>query len=372
MKSAVLIIAAPFGFGPAAKALIIEAALRDIAHVTFSADGDAAAFLERHQQSGAICIKGRFSSVFSDPRMLEAFDWIISVNHEPAISHLGRLGLAGRGVFVDSLLAWRSPSAPVEMPPGLSAYLVQDYPGAGALLTRCHARTVALTSPIIWPLEGNETPRPRAGITLHFGGIISPIATWESVAPAVLHIAREVVALARRCRTDLTILGSARLRELPLTADNVRVLGDVSPAESARQIASALLVVSTPGIGAVYEAITHDTPVVVLPAMNSTQMHHYRVLTRHSIPGAAHPDLMTRVFAIAAKVSWDQQTRLCLKILQDFPVPALSQLTQICLPLVESDADPQVRERHLDSQRTLLATLSKTDPIKLLRRLAGA
>lgn len=372
MKSNVLIIVAPFSFGPAAIAMIIEAGLRDIAHVTFSADGDAAAFIERHQQTVTPCVRGRFSSVFTDAQSLEAFDLIISVNHDPAIRHLGRLGLAGRGVFVDSVLTWRVSSVPMDMPPGLLAYLVQDYPGAGALLTRCHARTVALTSPFIWPLACDVTPSPRAGILLHLGGMTSPYATWESLAPAVSHIARQVGALAKRCGQEMTIVGSARLRELPLAADDVHVLGDVSPAESARQIASARLVVSTPGIGAVYEAIAHDTPIVVLPAMNSTQLHNYRMLAQHGIPGTVHPDLMGRVNAVAAKVGWDQQTRLSLKVLQDFPVPVLSQLTSICLPLLAPDVDQQVRLRHIDGQRALLGVLSKTDPLQLLRTLAGA
>lgn len=372
MKSNVLIVVAPFGFGPAAKALIIGAALADIAQVTFSADVDAAEFIERHKLPGTTCVKGRFSRAFADHQSLKNFDLVISVSHDPAIHHLGRLGLAGRGVFLDSLLTWRANSSTVDMPQGLSAYLVEDYLGAGAELARCKAGMVALTAPLIWPLAGEIPQGLREGITLHLGGVTSPIATWESLAPTVFHIARQVIELARSCGQNLTIMGSARLRELPLAAENVRVLGDVSPAESARLIASSRLVVSTPGIGAVYEAIIYGTPIVLLAAMNSTQLHQYRWLTQSGIQGTVHPDLMTRLYAVAAKAGWDQQTHLCLRVLQDFPGLILSQLSAICAPLIAPDAEPQAREGHLNGQRKLVATLSTTDPIHILRTLAGA
>jgi hypothetical protein len=113
MKPRVLIVAAPFGFGPAAKALILAHGLKDLADLTLFADREAWAFMDRHKPLTVASRCGIFGQVFSDRAALQEYDQIVSINHVPALVHLQALGLAKR--TCSSTACWpggRPPRAP--------------------------------------------------------------------------------------------------------------------------------------------------------------------------------------------------------------------------------------------------------------------
>lgn len=367
MKPRVLIVAAPYGFGPAAKALIVAHGLQDQADLAFCADREAWAFIDRHKPAGVACHRGIFAHRFPDRDSLLAFDQVISVNHAPALVHLHMLGLAARTVFIDSLLAWREASASAAVPPGLLGYLVQDYPGASGLLDRALAAQVALTAPLLWPMPPPDPAAARDGVVLHLGGMTSPLASWDQIAPSVAALVRCVADAAATRGQALTVMGSSHLAGLDLAGGPVTVLGDISPEAAAQRIAGAAALVTTPGIGAVFEALSQDTPVILLPPMNSTQLLHHQVLTRAGLPGVLSGAKRARLQAVAGTLDWQQQTGLCLALLHQVAAHLSAPLARRLSDLLADPRPAARRDTVLHAQRQVLAGLSPVQPLDVIR-----
>jgi aminodeoxyfutalosine deaminase len=369
MKPRVLILCAPFGFGPAAKALVVAHALRDSAEIALCADRDAYRFICQYRPSPTMRVMEGVSRTVKDPRELSAFDFFINIGHAPALGRLHRFGLAGRTVFIDSLLLWRTDNKQAPIPNGLLAYLAEDHPGAAERLHPRAAATVAVTAPLMWPIEASAVPRTRREMVSHLGGVTSPLAPWETIAgPAgkiVAHVARQAACHGR----SLAVIGSAHLKSLALPAGEVNIAGDVSPETSARLIAGAQLLVTTPGIGAVYEAMARDIPVILLPPMNSTQLHHYQVFTGRGMHGTAPPELSDRLAAQARKVGWEQQTGICLRALCADTDALVSELPGLVRSLLESPANAVEHDCLMQGQRQIFASFSRTDAIDILKSL---
>jgi hypothetical protein len=366
LKRNVLIVAAPFGFGPAARSLIVAEGLKDVADVSFFSDGDAHRFIEKYKPATSSCASGIFAQTFQNPGALQQFDLFICVNQAPAFEHLGKLGRADRTVFLDSILRWRTEVAGTLVTGGL-AYLAEDYPGAEPHLDRGAAQRVELTAPLVWPSE--RTPSgERRGITLHLGGATSPLAPWEAMARPIEMLAKHAADLARRHDTSLTVIGSAHLKRLPPLGDGVTVLGDVSPERAASLIGNSVLLVSTPGVGAVNEAIARATPIALLSPMSSTQLLHYNVLTQHGVSGVLEPDLVRRMSEITRTLSWTQQTQFCLKLWSEQTARLLMQMPRVLGDLLNNET-LEVRNRALSAQRSILAGLSRRSAIDVIKDL---
>lgn len=375
-KPRVLIIAAPFGFGPAAKSLIFARGLEDVAEVTFSADCDAYDFIARHKPPGMDCVRGPLPDLSPHRRSLSDFDCAISVNHIPAVQHLARLGLASRTIFHDSLLSWRKAEAEVEARMGLHsrlrACLVQDYPGAAGLLDRRAADVVALTAPLMWPLACEPSDGHRRSVVLHLGGITSRLAKWDEIAEPIGKLVSHVCRVFGRHGLAVAVVGSAHLKTLPLSEQNVHVLGDLSPEATARLIARGRLLVTTPGIGAIYEAMANDTPLVLLPPMNSTQLHHYRVLTMHGIPGSMPAEIVHRLVADAGKLGWEGQTLLCHRLLRVPSASLTADLPGIASGALAEVAAGDVEGSPVQAQRRLFGSLSRVSAIDVVRDILSS
>lgn len=367
----VLVVAAPFGFGPAAKALVLAHALQHELTLTLCGSGESQAFLQRHAPDGVAVVGGRFSECYPDGAALATFDAVLSINHAPALQHLSRQGLAGRSIFVDSLLPWRLASDADGVPPGLLAHVVQDYPGAASLLQGRAASHAWITGPILWPVTPRLVSAPRGGVVLHLGGMTSPLAPWASIASAVGRLVRQVVAAVAPHDVELTLLGSPHLAELDLAGARVTVCTEASPDAAAHRIASADLLITTPGIGAVFEALSQDTPLLLLPPMNSTQLHHHQVLVARGLRAVMPAALSTRLAAAARTVDWPQQTRLCLQGLLHGSDALLAELPAQVWTWMQARHDPARRDPLMQGQRAVQAGLSRVDPVATLRTLIG-
>ena len=139
MRNRVLIIAAPFGYGPAARAMLIASALADLATVTLLSSRDAYRFIVRHRAPPVRCLEGIFSRLFPSREALAEFDTFISINNDPAVRHLIAAGLAERTIFVDSILPWRAAREAAGFTQPIGAYVAQDFPGAKST---CHERVM--------------------------------------------------------------------------------------------------------------------------------------------------------------------------------------------------------------------------------------
>lgn len=366
MKPNVLIVAAPFGFGPAVRALLVADGIKDIADVSFFSDGDACQFIEKYKSATSSCAKGIFGQAFRTSESLKQFDFFICINQAPAFEHLHKLGQAGRAVFLDCILHWRTEAA--QTPPrGGLAYLAEDFPGTAQYLDKSAAQRVELTAPLVWPRR-DTAPKGKRGITLHLGGVTSPLAPWEIMARPIETLARQVAELARQHGLPLTIIGSAHLKRLPPLGDDVSVLGDISPQDSATLIGNSALLITTPGIGAVYEAMAGDTPIILLPPMNSTQLNHYDVFTAHGVAGVLQPELARQISQAAKTIPWNQQTPYCAKLWYEKITILLTRLPRVFGDLL----DQETRQQFLSAQRRILAGLSQRSAIDIIREMLRA
>lgn len=374
-KTRILVIAAPFGYGPAARALLISHALSEHAEISLFSNMDALRFIEHFLPPNATCRSGIFNKTYPEAADLEDFDFFISVNNEPAIFHLIRLGFASRSIFVDSVLPWRSRHISPDFPEPIRAYLVQDFPGTGEHLASCQAHCVELVAPTIWS-SLDEDPQNRDAIepiTLHLGGVTSPVAGWQTQEPLVEAIAKAALMIARHYGRKLVLLGNSRLASLSVCAEpDVTLLGGVSPPEAAAAIGHSAILLSTPGISAIYEAFAQRVPCIVLPPMNSTQLHQYKTFTANGIPGSIVPGAANELFQATASIRWDEQSAFCMGWLTRNLSEAFGRLVPEVAQLLDPVAGPARRTMAVQTQHSFFDRLSKLQAVDVLQRIIDA
>jgi hypothetical protein len=311
----VLLIVAPFGFGPAVKGLHVLRSLADRTDVTLVSDGDAYDFMASHISTEVSCRRGRVNRLFT-PAQINQFDLIVSVNNVPAVRALTRIGMGEKVVLIDSLAHWRPGRDEIMTYEPIRAYVVQDFPGAKEA-AGCDARETHIVGPIVWESSLSVSSK-RQGIVLNLGGVTSAVVGWEKVAAGVGSLVRGVNRGCLSGEIYLAIIGNSRIGELLQDADtNVDVLGEVDPATSANMIAGSQGLLTTPGIGTVYEGMLAGTPMLLMPPGNSTQLCQYQILSDlgiwHSLHGHADLNSLFKILSLP----WTDQAAQCHSWLND-------------------------------------------------------
>jgi hypothetical protein len=370
----IIVIAAPFGFGPAAKALMVGDSLVQAANITLFSAGDAFRFISRFCASGVSCLEGSFESVFPSPSDLDRFDYFISVDNEPAVHHLIRNGFAARTIFVDDILPWRFLNCQFGFAQDVLAILVQDFPGAIDCLSACRAKRTVLSAPMVWAsrLHAREAQTARENIVLHLGGVTSQPVPWESVRGPVEYIVRCGIHLARQHGRRLRVIGSRHLltlaqKEVP----DVDIVAELSPQESAAHICGCELLLTTPGIGAVYEAMAGAVPTVLLPPMNSTQLHQYGIFTERGFPGSIDRRVLAGMLSAGQSIPWGRQTMYAIQWLQANPALAMAELPAHLARLLGAQDRESGRRACLANQARFYDSLSATNAITVIGELVA-
>lgn len=364
MKTA-LIIAAPFGFGPSSKALIIAEYLKDDYSVSIASSGNAVEFLRRNVSPNIRIFSGLFRRIFPSRETLNGFDAFIAINHVPALIHLTELGVAKRSVFIDSIAQWRADTEPVRFPDELLAHIVQDELGEQPAASPVAADHTIVTAPLLWPDDTVLTTNERKGILIHTGGIASPAVGAELVSTVTSTVIGPIVESVARHVQDVTLLGNAAaLRDLPRI--NVTTLGSVSPARAIREIGRAKLLITTPGIGAIYEAMSKKTPIILLPPMNSTQLRHYRVLTRLGILGMLGEKSRDELWNHLKTMPWQHQATALMKILSANGPFLTRRVEAILAPLITAEGNPLL-VAYQQTMGKLWGMLSQVSPRDAIR-----
>jgi len=357
----ILIIAAPFGFGPPSKALILAEYLRGQYRVSISSMGSAVEFLRANAPKGVDIVQGLFRKTFATRENLTGFNAFISVNQVPALHHLAALGFAERSVFVDSISQWRAEFEPGNLPEGLLAHIVQDeFPESATDRVRYPASAV-VTAPLLWPDEVRPATDERRGVLVHTGGMISPTAGMDLVSVITSDLIAPILASISGYGHKVSLLGNAdAFRGLPGTLE-VNVLGSVSPASAFQAIGGAKLLITTPGNGAMYEAMSKRTPLILLPPMNSTQLQHYRVMTGQGIVGILGDPVRDALSARLTVLPWQHQTPTLLKILAANTSNILRMADAVLDRVFAKEGDFNL-EDYLAKVDLLWASLSQVSP----------
>lgn len=284
-RPSLLMVAAPFGLGPAAKAWLLATKLAASHDVTICVNGDAARFLRRSLPESIAVVDARFEAAFPDRATLDRFDGFISINQVLALWRLAKLGLTHRAILVDSLAAWRRDIEGIPVPPGLLAHFVQDYPTATGPISADLAPGVEAVAPIVWDGPVEPPPGTDGAILLHMGGMAGGLGAEDRAIDAVGRFTSQVVSACRAWGRPLALLGNAHAIAAAQAGSDAILLPEASPAQAGSAVAAAEVLVTTPGIGTVFEALHHRTPIVLLPPANSSQAYHYLVLTELGVTG---------------------------------------------------------------------------------------
>lgn len=371
MKKNILVIAAPFGYGPASIALLIADALAEGANVTILSNRDAYQFVDKYKKDGVRCREGVFGLAYSRLEDLAQFDSFISVSNEPAVHYLIQSGFSSRTVFVDCLLPWRSARSSGRFARNILAYLVQDYPGAARYLRECRADRVELTAPMVWNSGETGTRLGKEkSVIMQIGGVTSPLVSWEMIGKTIKEVIGGVIALSEQHGRHLTIIGSKHLNHIQTDRGReVSIRADVSPREAAALINSAELVLTTPGIGTIYEAIVCGTPVVLLPPMNSTQLSQYGVFTGSGFPGLINCRDFAEMFEKTLNISWDKQTAYTIEWLNMNSSGVLAETEGLFAKTFAEDKGNKLLADIVKNQNDFHARLSKGDVAEIIGQL---
>jgi len=367
MKKKVVIVAAPFGYGPAAKAILCLEALSDVAEITIVSKGNAFEFIRKYAAPEVVCLAGNFRTVF-EQYQLASHDYFICIGNEPAVIHLISAGFQARVIFLDYLLPWRAQHETKAWQNPIRGYLVEDFPGSVDYLSGCHAARVELIAPIVnKPAADGQTDR-QGKVTLSLGGLTSPLVTWQSIKPVIRQIIAGVTQLATRHNREVTIIGSAYASEI-VHQDRlqVNVLSDATHDVVMNTIRGSELIILTPGLGTIHEAIACHTPMVLLPPMNSTQIFQCEVLLKYGFRMTLSPDAVSVMLDILNITDWQHQTAACLHWLKDNRTDLLAGLPGLLNTMF--DAAQPLRNQILDSQSGFANSLSKKDGMKVLSEM---
>lgn len=333
MLKHILIIAAPFGFGPSSKALILAEYLRDRYQVSISSTGNSVKYLQANASDDIDIVPGLFRTTFPTRESLAGFHAFIAVNQMPALQHLETLGLAERSVFVESIAQWRAESAPGGLPENIFAHIVQDE-FREATPDRMHsAANTVVTAPLLWPDVDRLGRDERQGVVVHTGGMASPVTQVELAESVISGLITPLAESLIGGGHQVTLLGNTDVFRRIAPSRGMNVLGSVSPATAIKAIGGAKLLITTPGIGAVYEAMSKRTPIILLPPTNSTQLKHYRTLTSLGIVGVLGDRLRDVLSNRLASLPWQHQANALMRTLVensgDIERMAVSVLTSI-------------------------------------------
>ena len=179
------------------------------------------------------------------------------------------MALFGGSIFVDSIAQWRLKSGEDDLPNGLLAHIIQDEFSEVAS-DRWIPKGAFVTAPLIWPDKGCVTFDGRIGVLVHTGGMTSPAAADNLVGAFASEIVAPIVKSIASLGYEVVLLGNSSVLGRLSVDSRVKVLGNVSPASAIRAIGKANVLITTPGKGAIYEAMSTRTPIILLPPINST------------------------------------------------------------------------------------------------------
>lgn len=225
-----------------------------------------------------------------DPRAVAAALDAVDVDAVLVVSNLTNISVyreRGLPIFFVDILYWYGARKDHHVWDDAVATYVQAFPGVTErLAAERHARAPRVVGPLIRPVPA--APNTPGGTLVNLGGVRSRFIGVDAspYVQIVRHLLRDVRAALP---PGAIILASGR--------DAAAQLADGAPSWDARsltqreymtRLAGADLLVTAPGLNAVFEGLSRDLPVVFLPPQNATQVLQ---LARYERAGLVAPGL---------------------------------------------------------------------------------
>ncbi len=375
----ILIIAAPFGLGPAVKAHILASAFIDCFNVSIFTAGHAAAFLRKHVQTEVCVLDGQFRASFPERGALEAYDGFVCIGQVPALQHIRSLGLGGKCVFVDSTAQWRqqvhehvnTPTFEADsakkgiVSDAFAGYFIEnELPEYG--FERKPDSHATFISPIVWHGAGVASSTAFESIVFHTGGLFSPAVRPHLVRAYIDRILLPLLAVLSRSSLPVTVLGPMEAFRCNVEMPNIHLAGEVHPRDAARMISSSILI-STPGLGAIYDAISASAPVILLPPTNSTQIQHHRLWTQYGLPTLMSSVVANAISDTVLPLPWPHHANALLHLLSSTSEWHVSNGSEVLGRILGTSEIARFRSSACALSAKLWRQLSSLDPVMTIK-----
>ncbi len=314
----IVLYSIPFGLGPTGKAIVLAQRLSHHHKVVLMTFGDAVHLARASlPYDSVVDCKSRSILAFAD--QLQGAHMFISVMDLAAAAEVKRHYPRMHVVMVDSLLFWRIQEYPADSFDLLrlvDTYVAQYFLGTDEARVRMffgdYVSKLHVAKPIVTHQRGCAVRRRSA--VLHFGGVSSPVLPSHSYTCFI----RKVTVAAQDALDgeQMLVAGSnSAVCEIGGRRDEAHQLRVQSlPYDDfQKELAQATLLITTPGIETVYESMASETPIVLLPPVNSTQLTQSELLRvvgyRSAVPDVQRAELASLE---QASIPYQSKTRrLC-------------------------------------------------------------
>jgi hypothetical protein len=282
----ILIYSIPFGFGPTGKALVIANHLRVEHEVTLASFAQGYELICR-SAAGLDTVDMHSREIANLHHLFEqGVDVFVSIMDLRIVRSVKHLSPKTKVVFVDSLLSWRLQEYSAQVLSDADAvdlYVAQyDYGLDSASLIEkfgANLEKLHIVRPLLNRLSDEPGPSTaRDGLIIHLGGVGSPVIAPSEYVPFIRQTAATLLSHVSSARPIIVASGPhlASLLSMEFLGISHARIECMAYDQFQHTIASAALVVTTPGIETAYESFLMGRPVAFLPPLNSTQLHQLK------------------------------------------------------------------------------------------------
>ena len=357
----VLIYAIPFGFGPLGKSAVIGNHLGEAHDVRMTTFGDSVELLSRSvaRASTVDCVE-RNPERWPES-LVRDVDVFISVMDTRAPSVVSARVPGIKTIFIDSLLWWRNVSP--ERIRGLSSYVAQYFPGIeGQLALLADAGVSPIVVGPIVSVEGSRLnpAKVERSILVYYGGVESSVTHHGIYWPFVKNLTGEITEFGSLgAHVGLVISGSsATIDALQRTFGSLSEVqfGNFPYMQFQKQLSGAQCIIATPGIEIAYEATFHNTPVVFLPPLNSTQGYQLLRFAEHGWLHVLEPQHLEQInHILESSQDPNQQTLRLSQFANELALHGLDRLVATLAAKIRGlTTDPSMLSLALARQRAFI------------------
>jgi len=357
----VVFTAAPYGYGPTAKAISIAEELIGECESIFVGMEPGVSLARNSVFSRVIETADRDVWNSESLRTLAQADLLVSALDYRSLPLAAAHGVSS--VFIDTLLWLRD-----EPPPHTEladAYIAQRFFQTVRVSGEKLRHKLMEVGPILPPrlddLRIPRVPTEALDVVVNFGGLQSPaMRTCADLDYISLTASILSLGLPKKCRVRFSV--PRYLQSIPnLHSDICGRFKIEFPTQNEFHalLEECNLLITTPGLETVYEAAATGVPIIFLPPYNATQLLQNRIYMEHSI-GVHHVGLPYDSFGpISAKtlnrVTSSLQTQNALHVHNQRLVSKAGDQLAICLDAILADAS--VILSHVDRNHFLLRSL---------------
>lgn len=266
-------VAAPYCFGPTSKLLCVAEELCKRHELVFFGNGPGITLAEDTFFERVICVSDRDRWDAASLSVLERVDALASFLDYRCLPLAAAYGVPS--LFFDTLL-WLRRSAPPHVNLA-SRYVAQAFFTQRSSACPLDVETVGPVLPMeLDGVHGHASAAPYRSVLLVFGGLRSPVMLPRA---DVQYVRRIVDIMDRACIPGIRITAcvpSYVSASIPLAAYANIQIRTPHRSEFYALLAESDLVVTVPGVEAVFEALSIAKPIVFLPPYNGTQFHQGR------------------------------------------------------------------------------------------------